>query len=76
VGDVFGLGTIDQAVPSHLSMNVWSTVSLTSDQCPVATQFAGSVHDTPSRTFSSLEGMLGLGTIDHDVPFHISTRDG
>jgi hypothetical protein len=75
-----GLGTADQAVPSHISATVvllvgvgWGGVNICSE--PTATQKLVETQDTPLRSFSfgSGEG-LGLGTTDQVVPSHISTR--
>jgi hypothetical protein len=72
LGDVFGLGAMDHALPFHDSMRVWLFVPLKNS--PTATQFVGLVHATLSRTFSWLDDVFGLGTMDHTLPFHDSMR--
>src|SRR5580692_10387350 len=69
VGEGEGLGTMDQAVPSHDSISVsWSVPTST---LPTAAQSVGPLHDTPERMFDVGEGER-LGTIDQADPLHDS----
>jgi hypothetical protein len=70
--EVLGLGTRDHTLPFQDSMRVWLFVPL--ENCPTATQFVGLVHATLSRMLSWLDAVLGLGTMDHTLPFHDSIR--
>ena len=71
VGEVEGLGTIDQEVPSHDSIRVsWSAPT---SKAPTAMQCVWSGHDTPFRLFPVGEGE-GLGTMDQLDPFHDSIK--
>jgi hypothetical protein len=64
----FGLGTIVQMVPSHLSINVPDAFAVD----PTATHAVELAHDTPERTVFVDAGGFGLGTIDQEVPSHDS----
>jgi len=65
----FGLGTIDQLVPFHRSINV------AVDVLPTAKQLVDDVHDTPARPAPPCPAGCGLGTTDHTDPSHLSIND-
>jgi hypothetical protein len=71
----FGLGTIDQWLPSQRSVSVRGT--LPAVKLPTAKQLVALEHDTPFNSVSTETG-FGLETIDQFVPFHrsISVRAG
>jgi hypothetical protein len=66
----FGLGTIDQRLPSQRSVSVRGTLPETV-KLPTAKQRVGLGHDTPFNWVSTDAG-FGLATIDQLVPFHRS----
>ena len=71
----FGLGTIDQLVPSNCSTTVLKIpVGLFACCCelPAAKQAASLRHVTPSRKVRSAPGTFGLATIDQLCPSHAS----
>jgi hypothetical protein len=66
-----GLGTIDQRVPFQDSMSVFSDLfPKPVAENPAAMQTFGETHETPLKPLSARG--LGLGTIDHRVPFQDS----
>jgi hypothetical protein len=71
-GEVSGLGTIDQLVPTQDSTRVWSDPDAFT-YWPTAIQAEIEVHDTPLRSLSCLFEVLGLGRMDHFAPFQVST---
>ena len=68
---MLGLGTIDQAAPSHDSMRVRLTLE-SSTKDPTAVHELAEMHDTPRRRLSCVP-LSGLGTIDQAVPSQDST---
>jgi hypothetical protein len=69
----FGVGTIDQAVPSQCSANVWSVV-LEPFPNPVAQQSALLTQSTPLNAFDVDSLGSGVETMDHAVPFQCSAN--
>jgi hypothetical protein len=67
----FGLGTIDQWLPSQRSVSVRGGVLLLAVELPTATQLVRLVHETPFNSMSTAIG-LGLATIVQLTPFHRS----
>jgi hypothetical protein len=63
VGRGFGLGTTDQALPFHDSINVWERAP------PTVMHLDAAVHETPNR---EMPGRTGLGVIVHTDPFQDS----
>ena len=58
-----------QVEPFHCSMRASGAVRAK----PTVTQNEVLTHDTPERSLSSVETVLGLGTMDQADPFHCST---
>ena len=71
---LFGLATIDQVLPSHVSTSVLLTAVALALPLPTAVQELADRHDTPFRVLTLSPGGVGLETIDQVVPFHDSTR--
>ena len=67
-----GLAPSVQVVPSHTSVTATPVRSVWSNSEPTATHDVTAVHDTACRNVSPARA--GLSAIDHDVPFHNSTR--
>jgi hypothetical protein len=72
VGDVLGLGTMDHTEPFHDSISVCEERGGSTLENPTAVHAAGPLHDTLFRKFVGAKATLGLGTMDHDEPFHDS----
>jgi hypothetical protein len=64
-----GFATIDHEFPSHACTNISRVKE--GARNPTATHDAEDVHDTASRTLTS---GFGLAMIDHELPFHDSTK--
>jgi hypothetical protein len=62
----FGLGTINQLVPSHNSTSDWIV-----DVRPTATHWVALAHDTLLRESPALDG---LGATVHPAPCHTSIK--
>jgi len=68
-----GLGTRDQAVPFQVSIKVrYRVLVFDGNDTPTAVQALAEMHETPSSLPTG--SLLGLGTIDHAVPFQVSAR--
>src|SRR5437016_633898 len=71
----FGLATTDHALPFHRSVSV-VVASPRVPAVPTAKQNVALTHDAPDNELPSVEWpgrmRLGLGTIDHVLPFHRS----
>jgi hypothetical protein len=71
---LFGLETIDHALPFQLSTRVervpW--LNMSEPPSPTATQLVALVHVTAEKEMFSELGGFGLETIDHVLPFQYS----
>ena len=70
----FGLGSIDHRVPFQCSTNVFEAEPSAFSYCPTAKQLLALRHATPKRPDLGCAVALGLGSIDHRVPFQCSTN--
>jgi hypothetical protein len=68
-----GFGTMNQEEPFHCSMSD-ALRGGSSEATPTAEQKVVETHEIPVRLLSKEALLLGLGTIDHAVPFHCSMR--
>ena len=66
-----GVGWMDHEVPSHRSAKVRLPVPK-SPANPTAVQALADVHDTPDSPLFWSPAGLGVGWMDHEVPFHRS----
>jgi hypothetical protein len=72
VGEVLGLATMDHTEPFHVSISVCEERGGSTLENPTAVHENGPLHDTLFRKFVGAKATLGLGTMDHDEPFHDS----
>jgi hypothetical protein len=70
-----GMLTIDHAVPFQASPSVAVVLLPPAEEDPTAVHEAADRHDTPTRRSrpSEVPAGLGVGWMDHVVPFHAST---